>query len=362
MPSSPGTWPESRPARRSATRSGCSPRASPRSTADPASSRPSPPRSSRPTGTTAGPALTVLVAPRVVVEHLALARIDPGTLDATYLPIDTPITDQERFETFRVRFQLRNADDLPITLAPRLEYRPATGTDFQPLPSPRRGARRPVLRLTGVDADRRRGRNEARAGSRPRSTPAPSIVDDRDGADQAAVVGDHSMGLEPASPALTLPGRSYTEVEFSVRATVDADYLATTSSGSTDGGGPIAAGRDGERDARLSADDRRASGRCARGSRSTEPGRPVRHGWRRLRADPAGRRHGAFRRRSGVAAVATAGERPSVRTRDGREPGQRVDGRRPRRRRSTAPHGPYSLGTSACAACHASHLIGDATS
>ncbi len=115
-------------------------------------------------GVTAGPGLTVLVAPRVVVEHRMLARIDPGTLEATYLPIDTPITDQERFETFRVRFQLRNADDLAVSVAPRLEYRPADGHGLPAAAGPRRGPGRAVLRLPGVDADRWDRRDEARAG------------------------------------------------------------------------------------------------------------------------------------------------------------------------------------------------------
>ncbi len=106
-------------------------------------------------GTTAGPDLTVLVAPRIVVEHRALARIDPATLEATYLPIDTPITGQERFETFRIRFQLRNADDLPRHARTAARIPPGDRHRLQPLPVLDEQWGVPFCRVPGVDADRR---------------------------------------------------------------------------------------------------------------------------------------------------------------------------------------------------------------
>jgi predicted CXXCH cytochrome family protein len=65
------------------------------------------------------------------------------------------------------------------------------------------------------------------------------VMVDRDGLDEVAIGGQHLMGLNPAA-TVTIPGRSFTEIEFSVRPTVDAEYLAVYEFRITDNGAPIA--------------------------------------------------------------------------------------------------------------------------
>ena len=86
-------------------------------------------------GLTAGPEWTVLVAPLLVIGHSQLAQIAATDPSATYLEQDTAILDQQRFDVFRVRFQLGNADDLPVLLAPQLEFRPVGQIGFEVVPA-----------------------------------------------------------------------------------------------------------------------------------------------------------------------------------------------------------------------------------
>ena len=74
-------------------------------------------------GASEGPTLTIVVAPLVAVEHRILGQVDDLSLLPTYLPDDAAITDEHRFEVFRVRFQVQNLDDVARDLAPLLEVR-----------------------------------------------------------------------------------------------------------------------------------------------------------------------------------------------------------------------------------------------
>jgi predicted CXXCH cytochrome family protein len=170
-----------------------------------------------------GPSVTVFVAPLVEVEHSMVGRVDDLTLLPAYAPSDSALRDVQRFDMVRVRFQVRNEGDRPVTFLPQLEYRPAPGGAFVTVPG--RGSVAgvafyvspewvssgmpdggtvlgPESEVIGVDAMR----------SRDKSDPA-----------QVSAVGLHSMSSNPATP-LILPAMSYTEVEFSIRPTTDAQY------------------------------------------------------------------------------------------------------------------------------------------
>jgi doubled CXXCH domain len=185
-------------------------------------------------GVTAGPEVTVLVAPRIIIEHDRLAQIAGPNSNATYLAEGAAIVDEQRFDVFRVRFQLRNADDLPVQIAPQLEFRPVGGSNFTVVPpfDSRDGIAFHVseewVPLSGPlggslpgPADEAIGVNDLK-------------ISDVDGLDQQPLPGRHSMGANPM-PMLTLPGRTLTEIEFSVRGTADAQYLASYQFRITDG-------------------------------------------------------------------------------------------------------------------------------
>ena len=176
-------------------------------------------------GTTAGPQVTILVAPRIVIEHSRLAQIVGPERSVTHLAEDRAIVDEQRFDVFRVRFQLRNADDLPVRITPQLEFRAVGETAFSSVPSS--DSRDGVAFYVAEEWVPQGG---PRGGSVP--GPADEVISadaleigDTDGVDQVPIAGRHSMGANPM-PTLTIPGRSLTEIEFSVRGTVDARYGA----------------------------------------------------------------------------------------------------------------------------------------
>lgn len=185
--------------------------------------------------------VTVLVSPRLVMEHRTLGQADRGTGAATYQPEDEPILNEPVLGLFRVRFQVRNADAIPVSWTPLLQYRRASTTDWATVPN--RGYENGVAFYVAPER------------LRPQADPAlPDVPDgpeedlipmaaikmhDRDSEDEQPAIGSHSMGPNPA-PEMTIPGRSYSEVEFSVRATVAADYLGVYEFRVTDRGTAIA--------------------------------------------------------------------------------------------------------------------------
>lgn len=166
--------------------------------------------------------VVILVAPPVVVAHVTLGDTDATTLAPVYLPEDAAILAEQRYATFRIRFQVRNADSIPVDWAPQLDVRAAGDGSFSSVPSLQRGDGEPFY------VTREWQRNPVGGGTRlgtEQETLAADQLrsDDTDGPDQVPAAGTHSMGPNPL-PAFTLGPRSYTEIEFSVRATVDAVY------------------------------------------------------------------------------------------------------------------------------------------
>ncbi len=166
------------------------------------------------------PPITVLVAPPVVVGHTTLAEVDAASLAPVYLPEDAAIPAQQRYMTFRIRFQVRNADSTPVDWTPQLDVRATGNGTFAVVPSLRRVDGVPFYvtrewqRLSGGDGTELGPESEAIGGDQLRSH-------DTDDSNQAPAVGIHSMGENPL-PTFSLAPLSYTEIEFSVRATVDA--------------------------------------------------------------------------------------------------------------------------------------------
>ena len=179
-------------------------------------------------GAVEGPAWSALVAPKVIVAHVTIGRIDRETGRADYGSEDSPLSGEPRFEVFRLRFQVRNADSTAAQWAPRLEYRPAGSGAFEPVPDrdPKLGVPFYAARERRVDSD-----DELIA-------PADVRMHERDDAEERPADGQRFTGPNPA-PKLALPPRSYTEVEFSVRATADAAWLASYEFLLSDNGRPL---------------------------------------------------------------------------------------------------------------------------
>ena len=299
-------------------------------------------------GVSAGPQLTVLVAPRVVVEHWVVGQLDDVSHRATYLAGDSPITDGQRFEVVRVRFQIRNADDLQAGVVPRLEYRRAAGGEFRPVPALEKSdgvpfyVARESIPATGMVSGSELGpeREVIDASS--------LVVDDRDGTDEVGVAGQHSMGDNPAT-SVAMPPRSYTEVEFSVRVTVDADYVAAYQFRITDDGSPIpsAAVADVQMGERPKVDESRMRDGLPVGGPSGDApaGTAATVAYRLLPPDVARGRVDA--------AAATGPETPRYELATSVSPVRRSAGALGAPLDST--HGPYSLTSDACASCHATH-------
>jgi predicted CXXCH cytochrome family protein len=180
------------------------------------------------TSPTATPAATAALA-ALPVGHSVLARIDGAQFLATYLPVDAPLLDAQQLQTFRVRFQVDNATTAPITVNPRLEYRQDGRDGYVIVPEDAQpGAAFSVTRERVSDSG---GSTQSPLGA---DIAATDLMTGND-AGRTAVSGHHSMGLNPDAP-LTLPANSYTEQEFTVRLTADADYLGSYDLRITDAG------------------------------------------------------------------------------------------------------------------------------
>jgi predicted CXXCH cytochrome family protein len=198
-------------------------------TTDPAAS----PTIAAPTAPTSFPSPAPGLAPSLAVAvggHHLLAQIAGPGLQATYLPVDTDVTNASQFQTFRVRFQLDNATTDPITINPQLEFRAGDDT-FTVVPdNPELGIPFHLSREWVPDAT---GTMQSLVGEVINTTDflmAPGSG--------LATTGHHSMGLNPDN-AVTLKGNSYTEEEFTVGLSIDAKYLTGYQLRITDGGAPL---------------------------------------------------------------------------------------------------------------------------
>ncbi|HEX2806655.1 MAG TPA: hypothetical protein VHN80_10845, partial [Kineosporiaceae bacterium] len=146
------------------------------------------------------------------------------TLDATDTvtregSADTPLRGMERFVVYRIRVQVFNSSTSEIQLSPQLEA--GMGAD------PTAWAAVPVV-------DPAPGQpfyvaSDDGSGFRVRSmviAPAALRLDAGPEPDYQPVPGVSSAGINPA-PTIVLPGHTFTEVEFAVRATVSAGWTQT---------------------------------------------------------------------------------------------------------------------------------------
>jgi predicted CXXCH cytochrome family protein len=180
-----------------------------------------------------GPDLAVLVAPRVVVAGTTAGRVAGPGADATYLAPNAPLAGEQRYEVFRLRFDVRNADTLPVRWTPQLEFQPAAGGAFAPVPA---GAYRTGVAFYAAPEWTRNGRGGTSIGPPSATAEArPDPTDLGDGLALRPVEGMRGMGLNPL-PTIVLPALSRSVVEFSVRATSDAPYLSGYDFRVTDGG------------------------------------------------------------------------------------------------------------------------------
>ncbi len=79
-------------------------------------------------------AVVAIPANGLSVGHNVIARIDGGSMRAGYAPSDTPVAIGDTTRQVRVRFQLVNGGGTPVTVTPRLEYRPVTGGGWTSTP------------------------------------------------------------------------------------------------------------------------------------------------------------------------------------------------------------------------------------
>jgi predicted CXXCH cytochrome family protein len=153
-------------------------------------------------------------------DHHVLAWIESPELPASYLPVDASAINASQFQTFRVRFQVSNTGTDPITSAPQLEYRVAGSSGYTVVPEkPLNGipfhVDREWVPSTGLGGGTIQG---------PLGEDI-AVANLRLGAQSGlAVTGHHSMGANP-DQSITLPPASYTEEEFTVTLSIDAQYL-----------------------------------------------------------------------------------------------------------------------------------------
>ncbi len=139
----------------------------------------------------------------------------PGWLDA-------PLDAAQRFTVYRVRFQLLNDSGIGATLEPVLEFSGGSADwTAVPMVDPDRGAAFFGASDDGSEFNVRRTTIEV-ADLRLAQASDPLA---------SAAPGQSSAGLELA--AVELPAHSFTEIEFAVRATVDAAWGSATGSGSS---------------------------------------------------------------------------------------------------------------------------------
>ncbi|MDH4143356.1 MAG: hypothetical protein OEV61_12170, partial [Chloroflexota bacterium] len=182
--------------------------------------------------------LQLLVAPALIVEHVTFSRVHPTTHVPTYLVPDKPLTEVEAFDTFRIRFQVRNADLVPASVVPRLQYRIVGGQVFEDLP-----VGDPILGQPLYLAPEWRAAGNGRNGTVERSDseaiPEGDLrSDDVDDPTQEPAAGTRFMGVEPTG-SIEIDGNTYTEVELSVRATIDLPFARTVEFRLTDDGRPL---------------------------------------------------------------------------------------------------------------------------
>lgn len=158
----------------------------------------------------------------LAVEHYRIGKDKPLSDMVYHAPADVPAGALARFRAFRVRFQVLNAQPAPVQWMPQLEWGESADGAFYPVVvgDPQAGEPFYVRQVDDV-AD------------------AASIPTDNFGTgwdnDHTPQAGLAFTAQNPAFP-VTLNATSFTEVEYSVRATIDAQYEKTYYFRLSDGG------------------------------------------------------------------------------------------------------------------------------
>ena len=155
-------------------------------------------------------------------DHHVVAWIQDPQLPASYLPVDAPALNASPFETFRVRFQVQNTGTFPLTAVPQLEYSVGGSGSYTVVPE------KPLVGIP-VAVTREWVPSDGLGGGTMQGPLGEDIMvaNLRLGAGSGlAMTGHHSMGANP-DQAVTLPSSSYTEEEFTVSLTIDAQYLTS---------------------------------------------------------------------------------------------------------------------------------------
>ena len=156
-----------------------------------------------------GPTISVVVAPPITITHVTLGRVPGAAQNANYLTVDQPLFDQPRFEVFRVRFEIVNNGSADLDLTPTLEWASAPDGTWAALPAAAPLPGSPFYAapewIREPDGGTQIGPPTAYEGGPPAVT--------------------RSMGVNPLPPLILVAGETHL-VEFSVAATVEADYLS----------------------------------------------------------------------------------------------------------------------------------------
>lgn len=195
-----------------------------------ATTAPGPTPSSAPDpGATSAPAVTE-APPAVPAAGLHVAHVwvdDMGRPTGTRSAglIDTERSSIERFHVYVVRFQVVNLTDAEIVLKPTLQVA-ADGATFTPVPAVDPVSGDPFYAASDQARSYDVRALEIAVGDLRLATSASP--------DALATAGTSAWGVNPAGP-LTLPAHSFSEVEFALRATADAEWLTAYQLRLTDG-------------------------------------------------------------------------------------------------------------------------------
>ncbi len=150
------------------------------------------------------------------VRHYWISDTDAADAVVATEPMDTPLAGMQRFHVYLVRFQVLNSGDADKLVRPTLDYSSAGGTAVW--------ARVPEVDLEpGVPFYAAADNGKvAKVRAEPISVQTLELATSDDHAARAAP-GVLSAGINPA-PRMLLRAHTFTEIEFAVRATVDADW------------------------------------------------------------------------------------------------------------------------------------------
>jgi predicted CXXCH cytochrome family protein len=179
----------------------------------------------------------LLVAPEIVVQHVTFAVVDDVSQEPTYLPPDLPLGGVGRLDLFRIRFQIRNADLVPTLLTPRLQFKVSGAPDFADVPND--GPVEGMPFYFGTEWRPVAGGRGTLPGPAEEGIAASDVRErDRDDDTQAPVGGARLMQASNAR-AFRLAADAFTEIEFTVRSSLDLPFNQSFELRLVDGGRPI---------------------------------------------------------------------------------------------------------------------------